>query len=119
MANNKHPRDYPREAYSSDEEYGSRWTRSTDLNPTTGVAALSHTWPVDGQDHNYQIDFGVRCKQHTSVVEWTSITVSIPGETITNHTLTGPTDGLVGIDYGFTATGTSPDGHSLEYKFHL
>jgi hypothetical protein len=88
-----------------------------DINPATGSAALSHSWPVDGEDHNYQVDYGVRCKTHNDVQEWASIWVSIPGETITNHTLDGPAEGLVGIDYDFTVTGSSPDGHLLEYKF--
>jgi hypothetical protein len=88
-----------------------------DINPANGTAALSHSWPIDGADHNYQVDYGVRCKTHNDVQEWASIWVSIPGETITNHTLDGPTEGLVGVDYDFTVTGVSPGGHSLEYKF--
>lgn len=88
-----------------------------DLNSVTGTAALSHAWPVDGVDHDYQVDYGVRCKQHTSVEEWSSITVSIPGETIIGHTLDGPTEGLVGVDLEFTVTGTSSQGHDLQYRF--
>ncbi len=88
-----------------------------DLDPATGTAQLSHAWPVDGVDRVYQVDYGVRCKDHPSVLEWGSIEVSIPGETIVDHTLDGPTEGLVGVDLEYTVTGTSSQGHALEYKY--
>ena len=59
----------------------------------------------------------MRCKVHNGVEEWDSISVSIPGETITDHTLEGPSEVLVGVDSDFTVTGISPDEHALEYKF--
>ena len=88
-----------------------------DLDPTTGTAQLSHAWPVDGVDHDYQVGFDVRCKAHTWASDWSSITVSIPGETIHNHTLDGSSDGLVGVDQEFTVTGSSSQDHTLQYKF--
>jgi ELWxxDGT repeat protein len=89
-----------------------------DLDPVTGSTQLAHSWPIDGQDHDYGVEYGVRCKDHPNAFqEWDSISVVIPGETITDHTLVGPTEGLVGVDYDFTVTGTSPDEHTLEYKF--
>ncbi len=96
--------------------YGSE-TVWQDLDPATGTADLSHAWPVDGADHEYQVGFDVRCRAHTWASDWSSITVSIPGETILNHTLDGPTEGLVGVDQEFTVTGTSSQGHTLQYKF--
>ena len=88
-----------------------------DLDPVTGTAQLSHSWPVDGVDHAYQVGFDVRCKAHTWASDWSSITVSIPGETILGHTLDGPTEGLVGVDLEFTVAGTSSQEHALQYKF--
>jgi hypothetical protein len=104
-------------------QYRFSWSDGSDSNwLPVGVASATKAWSAPGTYTLVRVE--ARCSLHTSVVSAPSAALTVTIAAATQETVSapaapgGPTNGVVGTAYTYTASGAvSSAGHAVEYRF--